>query len=66
LVLKAEATSTLKLQNGDDDSIVVDGSLLEDAVAEMRVGAMNGNSPTMTTMMSAVINRKVVVLGANA
>jgi hypothetical protein len=44
----------------------MDGSLLEDAVMGIGVGAMNGNSLTMTMMMSVVIIWQVVVLGANA
>jgi hypothetical protein len=66
LVHEAEAVSVLKLKNGNDDSVFVDGSSLEDAVAGIGMGAMNGNSPTVTTMMWDVIIRQVVVLGANA
>jgi hypothetical protein len=66
LVLKVEATSTLKLKNGNDDGIVVDGSLLEDAVMGIGEGAMNGNSPTMKMMMSVVIIWQIFILGANA
>ncbi len=63
---KAKAASVLKLKNGDDNGVILDGSLLEDAVAGIGVGVMNGDSPTMTTMMLVVIIRQVVVLSANA
>jgi hypothetical protein len=43
----AEAASALKLKNGDDDSIVLDGSLLEGVVAGIGVGAIDGNSPNV-------------------
>jgi hypothetical protein len=60
-----EAASTLKLKNSNDDSVVVDGSSLEDAFMWIGVGAINSASPTMTMMMSVVIIRQIVVLGAN-
>ncbi len=66
LVLEAEAMSALKVKSGNDDSVVMDCSLLEDTVAGIGAGVMNGDCPTMTTMMSVVIIWQVIVLGANA
>ncbi len=39
----------LKLKNGDDDSIVLDSSSLENVVAGNGAGAMDGNSPGVGT-----------------
>jgi hypothetical protein len=39
-----EAASALKLKNSKDDAVVVDGSLLEDVVAGIGAGAMDGDS----------------------
>ncbi len=57
----------LKLKNGNDNNVVVDGSSLEDTgVTGIGAGVINSNSPTMTMMMLVVIIWQVVVLGANA
>ncbi len=43
-MLAAEAASVLKLKNGNDSGVVVDGSLMEDFVTEIGAGAMDGDS----------------------
>jgi hypothetical protein len=49
VVLTAEAPSTLKLKNNNDDDVVKDGSLLEDILAGIGAGAMNIDSPNVGT-----------------
>ncbi len=49
LVLAMEATSTFKLTSGNDNSVVMDGTLLEDVVVKIRAGAMDGDSPVVGT-----------------
>ncbi len=48
-MLAAEAASALKLKNGNDYGVVLDGSLLEDIVTGIGPGVMNGNSPNVGT-----------------
>ncbi len=49
-MLVVEAVSTLKFKNGNDYGIVLNGSLLEDIIAEIGVGAMNNDSPNVGTL----------------
>jgi hypothetical protein len=49
LVPAAKAASALKLKNSNDNGVVVDNSLLEDVVAGIGSGAMNGNSLVVGT-----------------
>ncbi len=48
-MLVVEATSMLKLKNRNDDSVVVDGSLLEDFIMGIGAGAMNIDSHDVGT-----------------
>ncbi len=43
-MLAAEAASTIKLKNGNDDGVVMDGSSLEDVIAGIGARAKDGNS----------------------
>jgi hypothetical protein len=45
LVLAAEAASAIKLKTDNDDDVVPDGSLLEEVIAGIGVGAMGSNIP---------------------
>ncbi len=48
-MLMAEPASALKLRNGIDEGVFIDGSLLEDIVAGIEMGAMDDDSPDVGT-----------------